>query len=645
MKGVHGGARATNAQAPVVDRVAEALDLNQPRPAGLPRPEGAAAQEGQSDQPRRAEPEAQRAQGTAAGAAPVADEGARDVAMRHDDAAYYEDDSGEQLGMGQVREGIEREAKFMVSLDIGEVVERPRGKKLRAARLRHRKEGDGVRSRFVVKQFKDAQAGDFFACAPRAESARVLMAAALLLKHIIATTDFSVAFMHVPVEDDPEIHVEMPPECGMGNGFAALMFQELLERVVVGLGFEVRNAEPAVYRRGEKGIRVVVHADDPLASGPTQGVLDEFFDELARHLPITGRRVLGQAPGIYLGSPLQRLGGLIVEKSKPGYVGGILEAAGALGCKAAGAAGTRPDLAQPGAEQPLNGEEHAVCQRRDAPAELGRQLSEPHSADMKCLKHLLRYLSGAIDLAMVHRPSRDWKCLRGGADSDWAGCGLRHLGVEWLWLQQLVGSGQIQILKAKGMENPPDAGAKFQARRVITRAGCLICARRPAPVGTPQMFHTSAEESAIHAHESCRGSGTRGTPFPAPPGAQEWSRRCVEEFFAQGDREKARRLQPIQLFDRDRAPSLAKGQLGFLNFVVMPTWKTMRLVLGDEGAAPLDECLRENVSIWEAEAAQENEEQPVGLSVAEKMGSRATSRSVHDVVALASAAAAAAGGA
>mmetsp|Transcript_87478 Transcript_87478/g.247836 ORF Transcript_87478/g.247836 Transcript_87478/m.247836 type:complete len:550 (-) Transcript_87478:161-1810(-) len=136
-----------------------------------------------------------------------------------------------------------------------------------------------------------------------------------------------------------------------------------------------------------------------------------------------------------------------------------------------------------------------------------------------------------------------------------------------------------------------------------------------------------------------------GHPLRPNDQHKEWSRRCVEEFFAQGDREKALKLQPIQLFDRDRAPSLAKGQLGFLNFVVMPTWKTMRLVLGDEGAAPLDECLRENVSIWEAEAAQENEEQPVGLSVAEKMGSRATSRSVHDVVALASAAAAAAGGA
>jgi len=131
-----------------------------------------------------------------------------------------------------------------------------------------------------------------------------------------------------------------------------------------------------------------------------------------------------------------------------------------------------------------------------------------------------------------------------------------------------------------------------------------------------------------------------GHPLRPKDQHKEWSRLLTEEFFAQGDREKALKLQPIQLFDRDRAPSLAKGQLGFLNFVVMPTWKTMRLVLGDEGAAPPDECLRENISGWEAEAARESEEQPARLSAAEKMGSRATSRSVHDVVALASAAAA-----
>ncbi|CAK0838187.1 unnamed protein product [Prorocentrum cordatum] len=114
-----------------------------------------------------------------------------------------------------------------------------------------------------------------------------------------------------------------------------------------------------------------------------------------------------------------------------------------------------------------------------------------------------------------------------------------------------------------------------------------------------------------------------GHPLRPKDQHREWSRRCTEEFFAQGDREKSLGLQPMQLFDRELAPPLAKGQLGFLNFVVMPTWKAMRLVLGDEGAATLDKCLKDNVSSWEAEAARWSEDQSARLAVAEPMGHKA----------------------
>eukprot|EP00959_Pyramimonas_sp_CCMP1952_P357984 7495511-Pyramimonas_sp.AAC.1 len=71
---------------------------------------------------------------------------------------------------------------------------------------------------------------------------------------------------------------------------AALRFQELLERIVTSCGFEVCKTEPAIYRRKEKGIRVVAHRGHPFASGPTQSALDEFFDELVKHIANEGRR-------------------------------------------------------------------------------------------------------------------------------------------------------------------------------------------------------------------------------------------------------------------------------------------------------------------------------------------------------------------
>ena len=53
------------------------------------------------------------------------------------------------------------------------------------ARWCHREKGDGVRSRFLVKQFNDAKHGDFFTYTPRAEAMRILLTAATLLRHTI----------------------------------------------------------------------------------------------------------------------------------------------------------------------------------------------------------------------------------------------------------------------------------------------------------------------------------------------------------------------------------------------------------------------------------------------------------------------------
>ena len=48
--------------------------------------------------------------------------------------------------------------------------------------------------------------------------------------------------------------------------------------------------------------------------------------------------------------------------------------------------------------------------------ELGRRLSNPRATDRKCLKHLLRDIRGTMDMATVHRVTRDWKRVRGSTD-------------------------------------------------------------------------------------------------------------------------------------------------------------------------------------------------------------------------------------
>lgn len=87
-----------------------------------------------------------------------------------------------------------------------------------------------------------------------------------------------------------------------------------------------------------------------------------------------------------------------------------------------------------------------------------------------------------------------------------------------------------------------------------------------------------------------------------------WSHRLQTEFFAQGDQEKAMGYTPMALLDRDAIASFPKGQLGFINFVVMPLWRTLVEVLGPCAQEP-SKCLEENISEWEelqrqAEASQ-----------------------------------------
>jgi len=98
-----------------------------------------------------------------------------------------------------------------------------------------------------------------------------------------------------------------------------------------------------------------------------------------------------------------------------------------------------------------------------------------------------------------------------------------------------------------------------------------------------------------------------------------WSERINEEFLAQGDQEKLQGIEPISLFDRDKAPPLPKGQLGFINFVVLPAWKPLREALGNAAAWP-EECLQANIKKWNELAKESEAETPVSPTIDDIVG-------------------------
>lgn len=74
----------------------------------------------------------------------------------------------------------------------------------------------------------------------------------------------------------------------------------------------------------------------------------------------------------------------------------------------------------------------------------------------------------------------------------------------------------------------------------------------------------------------------------------KWTERVIREFYQQGDQEKERGLPISTFMDRDN-PNIRKLQLGFLNFIVMPTFKTWLSFLKHEEILHYAE---ENLKMW-----------------------------------------------
>lgn len=70
--------------------------------------------------------------------------------------------------------------------------------------------------------------------------------------------------------------------------------------------------------------------------------------------------------------------------------------------------------------------------------------------------------------------------------------------------------------------------------------------------------------------------------------ALEWAKRIVKEFFYQGDRERSLSLEISMLCDRN-TNNFAGGQVGFINFMIIPYFKVMTQLIPKLGYS-LERC-------------------------------------------------------
>jgi len=82
-----------------------------------------------------------------------------------------------------------------------------------------------------------------------------------------------------------------------------------------------------------------------------------------------------------------------------------------------------------------------------------------------------------------------------------------------------------------------------------------------------------------------------------------WSQRILEEFWAQGDEERGLGLEISPLCDRASGrASVAKGQIGFIRFVVQPLYEPLAMLVtcASEALGQLEE----NKLFWEDQDAK-----------------------------------------
>ncbi|KAG2486560.1 hypothetical protein HYH03_014731 [Edaphochlamys debaryana] len=95
---------------------------------------------------------------------------------------------------------------------------------------------------------------------------------------------------------------------------------------------------------------------------------------------------------------------------------------------------------------------------------------------------------------------------------------------------------------------------------------------------------------------------------------KRWLAALEEEFFLQGDREKALGLPISPLFDRSKQGA-SKSQVGFYDFVALPLIRT----LGEDfpGARPIQACFEANYAHWKEvqEAQQAGSAQPSAVTL------------------------------
>lgn len=112
------------------------------------------------------------------------------------------------------------------------------------------------------------------------------------------------------------------------------------------------------------------------------------------------------------------------------------------------------------------------------------------------------------------------------------------------------------------------------------------------PILTPETLTRKDKLTVLSAGLHCADLGNPTKPRPI---MMEWTRLIIEEFFRQGDKEKALQMPVSPMMDRSK-PNIEPSQIGFIAVIIEPLYKSMSNLV-PEVAAQLEQ-LEENKQYW-----------------------------------------------
>lgn len=310
--------------------------------------------------------------------------------------------------------------------------------------------GDGkleqCKARLVARGFLQKRGVDFvesYAPVARLPTIRFVLALGVQYGYHFRHLDVKTAFLNGVLKEN----VYMYPPDGMilNPGFVLKLRRSLyglkqspkcwndrFHEFITSLGFRQSSADVCLYYRasGDTVVYLVIYVDDMLLCGSSTAVVDEVRDSLAGEFRMTD---LGE-PGMFMGIRIRvypEKGVLQIDQGA--YTERLLEKFGMAGCNSAMTPMEQNLKLKPGVkgekvEEPyrqligslmylMSGTRPDIC---FALTYLARFQENPTQEHWQCLKRILRYLSGTINVGLRYSKQNDAPALSCNVDADWA---------------------------------------------------------------------------------------------------------------------------------------------------------------------------------------------------------------------------------